>query len=107
MPARVVEDDDGPTVSVIHNHIGKGLCIYDKNQLLHSLSNFSIKFVSDLRDIGMDMVGYLFALKVGAKQLNVKHFKVFTFQIFPANEVAYVYIGHEHLNKPNMVERCI
>ena len=60
---RVREEEDPPAVSVIHNHVGKGLCIYDKSQILHRLSNFSMKFVSSLKDSQLDMVGYLFALK--------------------------------------------
>jgi hypothetical protein len=66
MPRRPAsrDDDDGPTVSVIHNHAQKGLCIYDKSQVLHRLSNFGLKFISELKDTALDMVGYLFALKV-------------------------------------------
>ena len=60
---RVWEEEDPPAVSVIHNNVGKGLCIYDKSQILHRLSNFSMKFVTSLKDSQMDMVGYLFALK--------------------------------------------
>ena len=57
-------DEDGSQVSIIHNHGKRGLAIYDKTQLIHYLSNFHWKFVSELRDAALDLVGYLVAIKV-------------------------------------------
>ena len=53
-----------PDSGVIHNHRSKGLGIYDRSQVFHQLSNFNIKFVSELKDQKMDLMGYLWALKV-------------------------------------------
>ena len=53
---------DEPDHSVIHNHRSKGLGIFDKSQVFHQLSNFNIKFVSELKDQRMDLMGYLLSL---------------------------------------------
>ena len=47
-----IEPDQG----VIGNH-RKGLGIFDKHQTFHQLSNFNIKFVSELKDPKMDLMG--------------------------------------------------
>ena len=66
MAPRVPVDEDGASVSIIHNSSSgnKGLAIYDKSQCLHLLSNFHWKFITELKDPAMDMVGYLVAVKV-------------------------------------------
>ena len=59
-----------PDHSVIHNHRDKGLGIFDRAQVFHWLSNFNIKFVSELNDQKMDLMGYLWALKVHSYKRN-------------------------------------
>ena len=63
-PRHQPPDEDGNHVSIIHNYGKKGLAIYDKFQVLHFISNFHWKFVSELKDTSMDLVGYLVGLKV-------------------------------------------
>ena len=64
MAPRVPVDEDGTHVSVIHNHARKGLAIYDKSQVLHTLSNFHWKFISELKDPALGLVGYHVGIKV-------------------------------------------
>ena len=63
-PRPRLPDDDDPQVSIIHNHGKRGLAIYDKSEIIHYLPNFHWKFVSELRDSSLDLVGYLVAIKV-------------------------------------------
>ena len=63
-PRNTGAPDIEPDHSIIHNHRSKGLGIFDKSQVFHQLSNFNIKFVSELKDPRMDLMGYLWALKV-------------------------------------------
>ena len=64
MAPRVPVDEDGSQVSIIHNHGTKGLAIYDKTQALHLLSNFHWKFITELKDPALDMMGYHVGIKV-------------------------------------------
>ena len=80
-----IEPDQG----VIGNH-RKWLGIFDKHQTFHQLSNFNIKFVSELKDTKMDLMGYLWALK-----------------IYPSNQVCYVFMSDTHMQKPFLVLRSI
>ena len=48
----------------------KCLGIDDRSQVFHQLSNFNIKFASELKDQKMDLMGYLWALKVRDVFLN-------------------------------------
>ena len=63
-PRNTGAPDIEPDHSIIHSHRSKGLGIFDKSQVFHQLSNFNIKFVSELKDPRMDLMGYLWALKV-------------------------------------------
>ena len=63
-----------PDPNVIGNH-QRGLGIFDKNQVFHQLSNFNLKFISELKDARMELMGYLWALK-----------------IYPSGTVCYVFM---------------
>ena len=78
-----------PDPNVIGNH-RKGLGIFDKNQAFHQLTNFNIKFVSELKDAKMELMGYLWALK-----------------IYPSSQVCYVFMSDHHMQKPFLVLRSI
>ena len=61
-PARSVDLE--PDQLTIHNAPKKGLCIYDKSMVNHQLSNFVVKFISELKDPKLDLLGYLWAIQV-------------------------------------------
>ena len=106
MAPRVPVDEDGLQVSIIHNHGTKVLAIYDKSQCLHILSNFHWKFITELKDSGLDMVGYLVGIKVLFVFLS-KSFLIFFIQVFPPGEVVYVYIDVSDLYKVLSVKKAI
>ena len=106
MAPRVPTDEDGTTVSIIHNHGRKGLAIYDKSQCLHVLSNFHWKFIAELKDPGMDMIGYHVGIKV-IFQFLYQTILILFIQVFPAAEVVYVYIELKDLLKVGQVQKAI
>ena len=78
-----------PDPNVIGNH-QRGLGIFDKNQVFHQLSNFNLKFISELKDARMELMGYLWALK-----------------IYPRGTVCYVFMADSAMQKPFLVFRSI
>ena len=80
MAPRVGVDEEGTRATKIHNYgvrgltpdfvsqvlllVTLGLAIYDPSLELHILSNFRWKFISELKDTGMGLIGYHVSLKV-------------------------------------------
>ena len=65
-PARSVDLE--PDQLTIHNATKKGLCIYDKSNRFNLWSTTScltvVKFIRELKDPKLDLLGYLWAIQV-------------------------------------------
>ena len=124
MAPRVGVDEDGTRATKIHNYgvrgltpdfvsqvlllVTVGLAIYDPSLELHILSNFRWKFISELKDTGMGLIGYHVSLKV----LKMRDFSSlmptrFFHQVSPSGDTVYVFIDANDLFKASKVANAI